>query len=56
VGSKPTSESDVVVVGKFVNSLNLSSNVELLNLGVEIYDSGVLFVTTKDELSFFRPG
>lgn len=40
---------------KFVNSFNLSSDVKLLNLGVEVYDSGVLFVTSEDELRFFRP-
>jgi hypothetical protein len=42
-------------VGKFVNSFHLSSNVEFLDFCVEIYDGGVLFVTSKDELCFFRP-
>lgn len=40
---------------KLVHSLYLSSDVEFLNFGVQVYNCGVLFVAAEDQLGFFRP-
>lgn len=45
-------ESDIVVVVELVDGLNLSSDVEFLNLVVEILDGRVLLITAKDQLGF----
>ena len=48
-------QSDIVVVGELVDGLDLSTNVELFSLGVEVLNGGVVLVTTKDKLSFLLP-
>lgn len=48
-------QSDIVVVGELVDGLDLSTNVELFSLGVEVLDGGVVLVTTKDKLGFLLP-
>lgn len=40
---------------ELVDSLNLSTNVELLDGVVQVHDSRVLWVTAEDELSFSSP-
>lgn len=45
-----TAKSDVVVVVKLVDSIELSSNVVLLSGVVEVANGGVLLVTTEDLL------
>lgn len=50
-----TAEADIVVVVQLVDRLKLSTDVVFLDLGVQVLDSGVLWVTTEDELGFLRP-
>lgn len=40
---------------ELVDGLNLSSDVEFLNLVVEILDGRVLLITAKDQLGFLGP-
>lgn len=53
--TKRTAQSDIVVVVQLVHSLDLSTNVEFLNLGVEVLDGRVLRITAKDQLGFLLP-
>ena len=39
-----------------VNGLDLASNVEVLSSVIQILDSGVLFITSKDLLSLLLSG
>lgn len=50
-----TTESDIVVVVELVDGLDLSSNVEFLNIVVEVLDGRVLLITAKDQLGFLSP-
>jgi hypothetical protein len=43
-------------VVKLVDCLELSTDVELLNLGVQVLDGGVLWVTAEDKLGLLLPG
>lgn len=54
-GEKPTSEADVVVVLKTIDSINLASNIELLSDAVQVFHSWVLLIPTKDFLRFLCP-
>ena len=40
---------------ELVDSLDLSTNVELLDLGVQVLDGRVLLVSAKDQLGFLLP-
>lgn len=40
---------------QLVDSLNLSTNVEVVNLGVQVLDSGVVRIAAKDQLGFLCP-
>ena len=52
-GDKCTSELDVIVMFRLVDSLNGSSNVEFLDRVVEVVNSGVSqIVGTEDLLGF----
>jgi hypothetical protein len=42
-------------VVQLVDSLDLATNIELLNSLVQVYDGRVLGVTTEDKLSLFGP-
>jgi hypothetical protein len=48
-------QTDIVVVVQLVNSLDLATNVQLLNSLVQVDDSGVLLVTTEDKLTLLLP-
>ena len=53
---KRTAEADIIVVVKLVDCLELSTDVVLLDLGVQVLDGGVLWVTAEDELGLLLPG
>ena len=53
--TKRTAQSNIVVVVQLVDSLDLSTDVEFLNLGVEVLDGRVLRITAKDQLGFLLP-
>lgn len=55
VGGKHTAQADIVVVVQLVNSLDLATNVQLLNGLVQVNDSRVLGVTTEDEVTLLLP-
>lgn len=50
-----TAQTDIVVVVELVDSLDLATNVQLLDRLVQVNDSGVLGVTTEDELALLGP-
>lgn len=52
---RSVAQSDIVVVGELVDGLDLSADVELCGLGVEVLDGGMVLVTTKDKLGFLLP-
>ena len=55
MGIGHTAKSDIIVVVQFVDSLNYTTNVELLNGIVQVHDSRVFRVTTEDKLSLSSP-
>ena len=40
---------------ELVDSLELATNVEFLDLGVQVLDGRVLLISAKDQLGFLRP-
>jgi hypothetical protein len=54
-GPRHTAESDIVVVVELVDSLDLTTDIEVLNLGVQVLDGRVLGVTAEDQLSLLLP-
>lgn len=50
-----TAQSDIVVMVELVDSLDLTTNVELLDGLVQVVDGRVLGVTTEDKLSLLGP-
>lgn len=50
-----TSQTDIVVVVQLVDGIDLSSDVVLLDLGVQVLDSGMLLITAEDKLRFLGP-
>ena len=50
-----TSEVDKVVVLELVDSLKLATNIELLGSVVEVLDSRVLLISSKDLLGLKSP-
>lgn len=54
-GEKHTAQTDIVVVVQLVDSLDLATNVQLLDSLVEVNDSRVLGVTAKDEFTLLLP-
>ena len=50
-----TAQSDIVVVVQLVDSLDLTTDVELLDSVVQVYDGGVLGVTAENFLGLLGP-
>jgi hypothetical protein len=50
-----TSESNVIIMFKAVDSIKLSSNVEFLSGLVKVFDSWVIAISSKNFLSFLGP-
>ena len=52
---QPTSRRDIIVVVWLVDSLNLSTNVEFLGHVVEVLDSRMVHIATKNVLALLLP-
>ena len=50
-----TAQSDIVVVVQLVDSLDLPTDVELLDGVVQVHDGGVLGVTAENFLGLLGP-
>lgn len=40
---------------ELVDGLNLTTDIEVLNIVVEVLDGGVVLITAKDQLGFLGP-
>lgn len=49
-----TAQRNVVIVIQPVNGFNLPTNVELLDVVVKVFNSGMVLVAAKDQLGFTR--